>query len=231
MEYTEYYKAFCKRVSIYRKLLGYDQGLMAEKLGMTKPEYSNRESGRSMMSGDDLKRFHNAGADIDKLLVNVERKDSKHIISDYVAGFERDSQKEYVRGVISEYVIYLCEQRTDGTNDELDKYIRLLKSIEKDSTSDSMLKCIRDANDIKDQQITSDSLGISRFKYSKIENNKEYPDAMVLIRLYDIYGYLPSMYLDVYDTQLIVLDYIYDSLSESEQAKILKFMDSIKQFV
>ncbi len=231
MEYTEYYKAFCKRVSIYRKLLGYDQGLMAEKLGMTKPEYSNRESGRSMMSGDDLKRFHNVGADIDKLLVNVERKDSKHIISDYVAEFERDSQKEYVRGVISEYVLYLCEQRTDGANDELDKYIRLLKSIEKDSTSDSMLKCIRDANDIKDQQIISDSLGISRFKYSKIENNKEYPDAMVLIRLYDIYGYLPSMYLDVYDTQLIVLDYIYDSLSESEQAQILKFMDSIKQLV
>ena len=64
-----------------------------------------------------------------------------------------------------------------------------------------MLKCIRDVNGITDQLMISEDLGISRYKYSKIENNKEYPDAMVLIRLYELYGYLPTMYLDLYDVR------------------------------
>ena len=41
MEYTDRYKAFCKRMSIYRKLMDYDQAKMAVRVGMTTPEYSN----------------------------------------------------------------------------------------------------------------------------------------------------------------------------------------------
>lgn len=57
MEYTDYYKAFCKRMSIDRKMKNYDQSAMVERVGMTTPEYSNRESGRSMVSGTDLKKL------------------------------------------------------------------------------------------------------------------------------------------------------------------------------
>lgn len=37
MEYTDRYKAFCKRMSIYRKLMDYDQAKMAVRVGMTTP--------------------------------------------------------------------------------------------------------------------------------------------------------------------------------------------------
>ena len=67
MEYTDRYKAFCKRMSIYRKLMDYDQAKMAVRVGMTTPEYSNREAGRSMVSGIDLRKFSDSGADIDKM--------------------------------------------------------------------------------------------------------------------------------------------------------------------
>ena len=76
MEYTDYYKAFCKRMSIDRKMKNYDQSAMAERVGMTTPEYSNRESGRSMVSGTDLKKLWDSGADIDKLLVDVEENEA-----------------------------------------------------------------------------------------------------------------------------------------------------------
>ena len=160
---------------------------MAVRVGMTTPEYSNREAGRSMVSGIDLRKFSDSGADIDKMLVDV--------------------------------------------SDETVKYIRLLKSIDKDSTKDSMLKCIRDVNGITDQQVISDNLGISRFKYSKIENNKELPDAMVLIRLYDLYGYVPSMYLNLYDVRGRLLDYIFDSMSQKDQEIIMNFINNLKEFV
>ena len=39
MEYTDRYKAFCKRMSIYRKLMDYDQAKMAVRVGMTTPEF------------------------------------------------------------------------------------------------------------------------------------------------------------------------------------------------
>ena len=55
-----------------------------------------------------------------------------------------------------------------------------------------MLKCIRDVNGITDQQVISDNLGISRFKYSKIENNKELPDCNGSYKALDLYGYVPS---------------------------------------
>lgn len=94
-----------------------------------------------------------------------------------------------------------------------------------------MLKCIRDVNGITDQQVISDNLGISRFKYSKIENNKELPDAMVLIRLYDLYGYVPSMYLKLYDVRGRLLDYIFDSMSHKDQEIIMNFINNLKEFV
>lgn len=188
MEYTDRYKAFCKRMSIYRKLMDYDQAKMAVRVGMTTPEYSNREAGRSMVSGIDLRKFSDSGADIDKMLVDVDEKPCRYEISSEIETFGEESKKEYVRGVVSEHILYMCEKKIADFSDETVKYIRLLKSIDKDSTKDSMLKCIRDVNGITDQQVISDNLGISRFKYSKIENNKELPDAMVLIRLYDLYG-------------------------------------------
>lgn len=231
MEYTEHYKAFCKRMSIYRKLMNYDQVAMAARVGMTTPEYSNRESGRSMVSGNDLKKLWDSGADIDKLLVDVDEKPCGHMISSAIDTFGDESKKEYVRGVVSEHVLYMCEQKSDGFSDDMLKNIQLLRAIDKDSTKESMLKCIRDVNGITDQQVISDNLGISRYKYSKIENNKEFPDAMVLIRLYQQYGYLPSMFLNLYDVRDRLLDYIFDSMSEKDQEIILSFINNLKKFV
>ena len=231
MEYTDYYKAFCKRMSIYRKLMDYDQAKMAVRVGMTTPEYSNREAGRSMVSGIDLRKFSDSGADIDKMLVDVDEKPCRYEISSEIETFGEESKKEYVRGVVSEHILYMCEKKIADFSDETVKYIRLLKSIDKDSTKDSMLKCIRDVNGITDQQVISDNLGISRFKYSKIENNKELPDAMVLIRLYDLYGYVPSMYLNLYDVRGRLLDYIFDSMSEKDQKIIMNFINNLKEFV
>ena len=151
MEYTDRYKAFCKRMSIYRKLMDYDQAKMAVRVGMTTPEYSNREAGRSMVSGIDLRKFSDSGADIDKLLVDADEKPCRHVISSEIETFGEESEKEYVRGVVSEHVLYMCEKKIADFSDETVKYIRLLKSIDKDSTKDSMLKCIRDVNGITDQ--------------------------------------------------------------------------------
>ena len=86
-------------------------------------------------------------------------------------------------------------------------------------------------NDITDQLVISDNLGISRYKYSKIENNKEFPDAMVLIRLYQQYGCLPSMFLNLYDVRDRLLDYIFDSMSEKDQKIILSFISNLRKFV
>lgn len=153
MEYTDRYKAFCKRMSIYRKLMDYDQAKMAVRVGMTTPEYSNREAGRSMVSGIDLRKFSDSGADIDKMLVDVDEKPCRYVISSEIETFGEESKKEYVRGVVSEHILYMCEKKIADFSDETVKYIRLLKSIDKDSTKDSMLKCIRDVNGITDQQV------------------------------------------------------------------------------
>ncbi len=230
MEYTEQYKAFCKRLSIYRKLLDYNQLHMADILGLTKPEYVNRESGRSLVSGKDIKKLSDTGADIDKLLVDSPRKTSSHVISGLINEYDNNTI-EYMKNILSDYIVYLCEKKKDNINTAFINNVKLLKAMDKDSTADSMLKCIRDINKITDQQVISDSLGISRFKYSKIENNKEYPDAMVLIRLYELYGYVPSMYLKLYDIELEIMDYIYDDLTQNEQKQIIDFINNLKNFV
>ena len=183
------------------------------------------------MSGIDLRKFSDSGADIDKMLVDVDEKPCRYVSSSEIETFGEESKKEYVRGVVSEHILYMCEKKIADFSDETVKYIRLLKSIDKDSTKDSMLKCIRDVNGITDQQVISDNLGISRFKYSKIENNKELPDAMVLIRLYDLYGYVPSMYLNLYDVRGRLLDYILDSMSQKDQEIIMNFINNLKEFV
>ena len=51
MEYTDSYRAFCERLKISRKLLDYDQVRMASELDMTRDEYVNKETGRTMVTG------------------------------------------------------------------------------------------------------------------------------------------------------------------------------------
>lgn len=119
MEYTDRYKAFCKRMSIYRKLMDYDQAKMAVRVGMTTPEYSNREAGRSMVSGIDLRKFSDSGADIDKMLVDVDEKPCRYVISSEIETFGEESKKEYVRGVVSEHILYMCEKKIADLPDYL----------------------------------------------------------------------------------------------------------------
>ena len=173
------------------------------------------------------------GMDIDKLLVNVDRNVNCQILKGKVATFNNTSEIEYVKGVVTEYMLYLCEQHLDDFTENVLKNIRILKAFDNVSSkpAGSMLKCVRDINGITDQLMISEELGISRYKYSKIENNKEYPDAMVLIRLYELYGYLPTMYLDLYDVRIEMLDNIYDSMEIREQDLIIKFVDNLRQFV
>ncbi len=233
MEYTDSYRAFCERLKISRKLLDYDQVRMASELDMTRDEYANKETGRTMITGTDLKKINNIGMDIDKLLVNVERNVNCQILKGKVAAFNNTAEIEYVKGVVTEYMLYMCEQHLDDFTENVLKNIRILKAFDNVSLkpAGSMLKCVRDINGITDQLMISEELGISRYKYSKIENNKEYPDAMVLIRLYELYGYLPTMYLDLYDVRIEMLDNIYDSMEIREQDLIIKFVDNLRQFV
>lgn len=233
MEYTDSYKAFCDRLRIDRKLLGYDQARMADETGMTRVEYANKESGRTMMTGEDLRKIYRIGLDIDKLLVNVKRKSNSHILMANIESFKDEAKRGYVKDVVTEYVLYLCEQQRNALSEEMLNNVRILKAFDKimSNTDGSVLRCVRDVNGITDQLIISENLGISRYKYSKIENNKEYPDAMVLIRLYELYGYFPTMYLDVYDVRVEMLDNIYDDMKQKEQDLIIKFIDSLRQFV
>ena len=144
----------------------------------------------------------------------------------------------YIRCPIAEFddprnfIVGRIIQVDDFTENVL-KNIRILKAFDNISSKNtgSMLKCVRDINGITDQLMISEDLGISRYKYSKIENNKEYPDAMVLIRLYDLYGYVPSMYLNLYDVRGRLLDYIFDSMSEKDQKIIMNFINNLKEFV
>ncbi len=233
MEYTDSYKAFCERLRISRKLLGYDQGRMASELNMTRTEYANKESGRTMIAGTDLKKIYNTGMDIDRLLVNVERNANCQVLMGKLALFNNDAEREYVKGVVTEYILYLCEQHGTGFAENVMKSISILKAFDNMSSKAAMsvIRCVRDINGITDQLMISDGLGISRYKYSRIENNKEYPDAKVLIRLYELYGYLPTLYLDLYDVKVEMLDNIYDNMETREQDLIIKFIDNLKQFV
>ena len=49
--------------------------------------------------------------------------------------------------------------------------------------------------------------------------------------VYDLYGYVPSMYLNLYDVRGRLLDYIFDSMSQKDQEIIMNFINNLKEFV
>lgn len=111
MEYTGSYKAFCDRLRINRKLSGYNQAQIADMLEMTRVEYANKESGRSMITGKDLKRINDLGMDIDQLLVDAKRVNNSHTLLHIIQSYEGNTEREYIKGVITEHVLYMCETR------------------------------------------------------------------------------------------------------------------------
>lgn len=233
MGYTDKYKAFCDRLRINRKLSDYNQAQMAEKLGMTRVEYANKESGRSMITGQDLRKINCIGMDIDQLLVDVKKSVNSQTLLNIIKAYKDNAAREYLKNVITEHLLYMCETHFDEMSQNMIENIKILRAIDKATVNsdESILRCVRDVNGITDQMVISEALGISRYKYSKIENNKEYPDAMVLIGLYEQYKYLPSIYLDIYDVQIEMLDNIYERLSHEEQEIIVRFVNSLKQFI
>ena len=51
---------------------------------------------------------------------------------------------------------------------------------------------------------------------------------MVLIRLYDLYGYVPSMYLNLYDVRGRLLDYMLTCLRKDQEI-IMNFINNLKR--
>ena len=94
MEYTDRYKAFCKRMSIYRKLMDYDQAKMAVRVGMTTPEYSPTGKWEgAWCQALTSEKFSDSGVDIDKMLVDVDEKPCRHVISSKIETFGEESKE------------------------------------------------------------------------------------------------------------------------------------------
>lgn len=67
--------------------------------------------------------------DIDKLLVNVERNVNCQILMRKIMAFNNAAEIEYVKGVVTEYVLYLCEQHLDDFTENVLKISEFLKHL------------------------------------------------------------------------------------------------------
>ena len=64
-----------------------------------------------------------------------------------------------------------------------------------------------------------------------LEREEEFPDADILLSLYDISGYPPIMFMDIYDRRLLAVKAVWVIAKTKYRSDIAKFIMPLKDIL
>ena len=226
---STHYEDFCDRMKQYRKKLGYNQTEIGKKLGISQNDYSKRENGIIMVSYNNMKSLQELGMDIDVLVCGVKPNVNTQDLDEIISECHDDSRKDIVMRMIAESIMYYrnIDIRRGSEVTEADD---LLSFVIKEWDDFSMLEYVRNVTHYS-QDVMSKMLGVTRKKYRKYEKEQLYPDADILVQMYNIYNCRPSMYLNIYDRRYYAIQNIWMEVKQEQKDRVIRMVYAIKDIL
>lgn len=225
------YEKFIKRLIAYRKDNGLSQEEMGKRSNITQSHYNKIEKMSKVMSYNSLAVLNRTTISADFLVTGIEQKHTA--LNDLLKQCSEADRADFMYMAV--IFMELC-LRYEGVENELyreisTKEIKLLRSDMENREANSVWKCIREINNLTQEQI-SNELEIDIKTYRDIEKGKSKPNAEILALVYDKFGYPPSLLLDVEDKNyLFVINEVWLRLSESLQNKIERELKGLLEFI
>ncbi len=226
------YKKVFRRLAAYRKGRGITQERVAEKIHISQEQYSYLENGISKMTDKDLRGFLELGWNIDYIITGEETfYGSENKVEEAFAGFKDEEGKEFAMKLCAEVMIIKAVRgRLWENHGGLKEKLELLSDMVDSWQDFSMCHHVRKRLKIS-QLVMAEKLGLGIKKYREIEREIKYPDAEMLLTLYDMSGYPPMLFLDFYDWRLLLLKLVWDVFGDKDKEEILDFIYYMKKIL
>ena len=219
------YEKILRRIVEYRKLCCVSQKRMSQCLGITQSHYSKMERGKCEIPFRIVNRWNAIGWDVDYFVTGRHFQASDGLFEKYTGMPYEQVYKELMKFIVGSF-------RSHQTPMDAD-ILRMKHALELLVWNDAKHALFRNARIMQQaaQNEMAEKLGIGVRKYRRLEMGKEKPDLRIMGTMYVLSGYLPALFLDYEAGICKMSQYLWNQLEESQQKKVLYFVDSAKKLV
>jgi transcriptional regulator with XRE-family HTH domain len=203
---------------------------MGDRLGKTQSQLSKLELRKTVIPFEMLESIQNAGGDVDYIVTGKNGIIIDESLTDYMNEKLFRSWK-FLKEILL-WIIQLEFQKSGGfpdTDSELE-YAMLKEMLNGSKHNTSVMLAMRKALELR-QDAMAEKLGINIKKFRGMEQGKVYPDAELLLLIYELYSCRPAIFLYREDTADYLLNGLWNKLDEKRQEEAKGYLDeSIKVY-
>lgn len=219
------YDDFLRRFILYRTGMNMSQEDMGKLLGKTQSQLSKIELRKTVVPFDMLESLQSIGWDVDDMIIGKEQIILESRLTDYLienAGKNWKALKELVV-----WIIGLEFQKCGGFPDaDSECEYQLLKTLLYSEDSKTVMLAVRNVMGIR-QDVMAERLGVDVKKCRDLERGRIYPDAELLILIYEMCSCRPTVFFQHENTEGYLLDCLWNRLDIKWQKQAKTILDDV----
>ncbi len=226
---NSYYEEFLKRLVQYRIRLNMTQETISRQLGITQSQLSKQELGKIIVPYKSLVSFMKMGWDVDYLLTGKSFRREESKLTDMLNDVEEVNYKpmlEFIAWTLARGI----EKSASGLSMEDQCEICILKMKCNEDTDESIMYEIRKIAG-EAQIAMAERLGVNIKKYRALEKEQVFPDAELLLGIYEITGCRPSLFLMDDHIEDVIIDDLWSRVDSERRKEILAIISQVEQFM
>lgn len=226
---NSYYEEFLKRLVQYRIRLNMTQETISRQLGITQSQLSKQELGKIIVPYKSLVSFMKMGWDVDYLLTGKSFRREESKLTDMLNDVEEVNYKpmlEFITWTLARGI----EKSASGLSMEDQCEICILKMKCNEDTDESIMYEIRKIAG-EAQVAMAERLGVNIKKYRALEKEQVFPDAELLLGIYEITGCRPSLFLMDDHIEDVIIDDLWSRVDSERRKEILAIISQVGQFM
>ena len=222
---NSYYEEFLKRLVQYRIRLNMTQETISRQLGITQSQLSKQELGKIIVPYKSLVSFMKMGWDVDYLLTGKSFRREESKLTDMLNDVEEVNYKPML-----EFIAWTLARGIEKSASGLSMEICILKMKCNEDTDESIMYEIRKIAG-EAQIAMAERLGVNIKKYRALEKEQVFPDAELLLGIYEITGCRPSLFLMDDHIEDVIIDDLWSRVDSERRKEILAIISQVEQFM
>ncbi len=222
------YGEILKRLEQCRRKMDFTQQNLSMVLGIKQSQYSYEENGHTKISDKHLIKLQSCGFDIDYIITGENIGNEYYRVIGSFTNFDED-KKGFLLRMLGELIINAVD-KYERVERKKAKYVELLSSMLKRWENFSILWFVREQKGYRQEDMAR-HIGVGVKTYRKLEREQKYPDAEIMLELYEMSGYPPSLFFNFVDRREFVICEVWQLLSPEDQKMILQLTKYVKQML
>ena len=209
------YDEMLVRLEKYRKSIPMKQKQMGQAIGVIQEQYSYLENGNTKLTDKNLKALADTGADIDYIITGEHFQYSADELEDEINRAGNVMSEKIERGElqnVSRSEAKLIEAMADSWDDF------------------SMVNFVREEEQCSQIEMAQ-RLGVGIKKYRELEKETLYPDAELLLSLYNMSGYQPALFMNLCDRRMLAVKMLWSAFEAGDKSQLLDFVRNLRNIM